>query len=71
MNQLKILGDIKILDLTQYARAVGVYGEPFTIKIGENEIYSGSFWTPTLVDIDPRNDPRILLHFTLNGKCVQ
>ena len=25
---------------------VGVYGEPFIIKIGETEIYEGAFWTP-------------------------
>jgi hypothetical protein len=25
---------------------VGVYGEPFSIKIGNEEIYNGSFWTP-------------------------
>jgi len=25
---------------------VGVYGEPFSIRIGNEEIYNGSFWSP-------------------------
>ena len=28
------------------ALIVSVYGEPFSIKIGNEEIYNGSFWTP-------------------------
>jgi len=28
------------------ALRVGVYGEPFVVKIGDKEIYNGSFWTP-------------------------
>jgi len=28
------------------ALRVGVYGEPFTIMIGETEIFRGAFWTP-------------------------
>ena len=28
------------------ALKVGVYGEPFVIKLGDMEIYSGSFWSP-------------------------
>jgi len=28
------------------ALKVGVYGEPFVIKLGDKEIYNGSFWSP-------------------------
>jgi len=28
------------------ALKVGVYGEPFVIKLGDEEIYNGSFWSP-------------------------
>jgi hypothetical protein len=28
------------------ALRVGVYGEPFTVMIGETEIFRGAFWTP-------------------------
>ena len=28
------------------ALQVGVYGEPFTIMIGETEVFKGAFWTP-------------------------
>ncbi|MBS7619320.1 hypothetical protein KEJ21_01545 [Candidatus Bathyarchaeota archaeon] len=25
---------------------IGVYGEPFTVKVGKTEIFRGAFWTP-------------------------
>jgi len=28
------------------ALKVGIYGEPFVIKLGDKEIYNGSFWSP-------------------------
>jgi len=51
------------------ALKVGVYGEPFVIKINGEEIYNGSFWTP--ISSIPYHGIVIEIPFNTNSTTIK
>jgi len=51
------------------ALEVGVCGEPFVIKLGDKEIYNGSFWNP--ISSVPYAGIVIEIHFYSNDNIIE